>query len=250
VPSCAAAKANTDEEIDYVIGHGKTRIESIQRLLHQKKCLGRFGKLNYNKITFLEVCKELSIPIPKSLFTTRKKEFVSFLQIHEEVIVKSIANNFHHRLSMTDESEIWQKGTTHLLKEKDIDQIPETFSLSLFQEKLEKEYEVRILYLAGKIFSQAIFSQTTDQSKIDYREGLGDTQMRQCNYLLPPKIQNSIPPLMDALGLNIGCIDVVKTLSGEYVFLEVNPSGIFTDMMDHCNYDMHFEIAKFLKDEE
>jgi glutathione synthase/RimK-type ligase-like ATP-grasp enzyme len=42
---------------------------------------------------------------------------------------------------------------------------------------------------------------------------------------LPSAIQAKLLALMDRLGLVFGCVDIILTPAGEYVFLEVNPSG-------------------------
>lgn len=240
-------KINTKEEVDYVLGHNKTRIELIQKLLHKKKCLGRFDRLNYNKMIFLEVCRELNIKIPGSLITQKKEDLKSFFDSQKNgIIVKSIANNFNHCISISAEEQIWQKGMTIGIDVHKLNQVLEVFDLSLFQEKLDKKYELRVLYVDGICFAQIIFSQKHAFSEVDYRQGLGGSEMRQCNFKLPQPVVSQIKVLMNALDLNIGCIDIVVTKQDEFVFLEVNPSGIFTDMMDNCNYDMHYEIAKYL----
>lgn len=235
------------KEYSYVKRHEDTQIKSIRYLFHKKKCLGRFGKLNFNKIIFLDACRDLKIRIPDTLITRKKNDLIAFFKEHENgVIVKSIAENFHYRVSISEHEQIWQHGTTNLLDETKLNRIPEEFELSLFQEKLDKKYELRIFYLDGTCFPQIIFSQKHSFSELDYRLGLGESEMRQGNFKLPPNIEEQISTLMNFLDLNIGCMDVVVNKQDEFVFLEVNPSGIFTDMMDNCNYDMHYEIAKYL----
>lgn len=237
----------SEEEQIYVKRHYDTQIQSIQHLLHQKRCLGRFGKLNFNKLIFLDACKQLQIPIPQTVVTRKKSDLISFFNNQENgIIVKSLARNFHHCVSISEDEQIWQHGITNEVKENDLVEIPAEFDLSLFQEKLDKKYELRVVYLDGICFSQIIFSQKHAFSEVDYRQGLGGSEMRQCNFNLPQRIKEQIKELMNSLDLNIGCIDIVVTRQNEYVFLEVNPSGIFTDMMDNCNYDMHYEIAKYL----
>ncbi|CEJ68525.1 hypothetical protein BN1195_00813 [Chryseobacterium oranimense G311] len=44
-----------------------------------------------------------------------------------------------------------------------------------------------------------------------------------------------------------GSIDMIKGRDGNYYFLEVNPSGQFRMTSLPCNYNLHFEVAKFLK---
>lgn len=235
------------EEKNYLKRHQDTQVKFLIHLLHNKKCLGKFEKLNFNKLLFLDVCKQLNIRIPKTLITREKVDLIPFFEEQENgVIVKSIARNFNHCVSVSDNEQIWQSGMTNPVDNTKLDRIPDEFDLSMFQEKLNKKYELRVLYVAGKCFPLIIFSQKQSLSEIDYRLGLGGSEMRQCNFNLPPNLINQINLLMNALDLNIGCIDIVVTKQEEFVFLEVNPSGIFTDMMDYCNYDMHYEIAKYL----
>ncbi|TSJ41156.1 hypothetical protein [Fluviicola chungangensis] len=235
------------KELSYVKRHEDTQVKSIRNLLHKKKCLGRFGKLNFNKIIFLNACQELEIRIPKTLITRKKDDLIPFFSEQRNgVIVKSIAENFHHCVSISQHEQIWQHGTTNLLDEVKLKKIPEEFDLSLFQEKLDKKYELRVFYLDGICFPQIIFSQKHSFSEVDYRLGLGESEMRQGNFNLPMNVQGQIKDLMNSLDLNVGCIDIVVTKQDEYVFLEVNPSGIFTDMVGNCNYDIHYEIAKYL----
>jgi glutathione synthase/RimK-type ligase-like ATP-grasp enzyme len=215
--------------------------------LHRKKCLGRFGKLNFNKFIFLDTCKQLRISTPNTLITRKKSDLLVFAREQKNgVIVKSMAAIFLHCVSVSEEEEIWQKGMTIAVDEHKLSRIPEEFDLSLFQEKLDKKYELRVFYIDGLCFSQVIFSQKHAFSEVDYRQGLGGSEMRQCNFKLPAPVVTQIKALMGSLDLNIGCIDIVVTRQDDFVFLEVNPSGIFTDMMDNCNYDMHYEIAKYL----
>jgi hypothetical protein len=240
----------TIEERQYINRNIETQINSIKYYLENKKCLGKFEFYNFNKIVFLEVCKELNLKIPTTLISTSKDELISFYNNQkQEIIVKSLARNFTYRNEKGDDFEVWQKGVTKQIDIKSIEQLPIFFDLSLFQEKLNKKYELRILYINQVFFGQIIFSQSLEVSKLDYRQGIG-SKMRQCNFELDEKLKFDIKRLMIRLGLNMGCIDVVVDENDDYVFLEVNPSGIFTDMMDNCNYDMHYEIVKFLINEK
>lgn len=241
---------NTIEERQYLNRNIETQVNSIKYHLENKKCLGKFDFYNFNKVVFLEVCRELNLKIPSTVITTSKDELIRFYNNQkQEIIVKSLARNFTYRNEKGDDFEVWQKGVTKKIDTKSIEELPDCFDLSLFQERLNKKYELRILYIDNVFFGQIIFSQSLEISKLDYRQGIG-SKMRQCNFELDEKLKFDITRLMDRLGLNIGCIDVVVDENDDYIFLEVNPSGIFTDMMDNCNYDMHFEIVKFLINEK
>jgi D-alanine-D-alanine ligase-like ATP-grasp enzyme len=51
---------------------------------------------------------------------------------------------------------------------------------------------------------------------------------------------------MKELNLNSGSIDFIKTKSGQYVFLEVNPVGQFGMTSYPCRYGIEKEMALFL----
>ena len=51
---------------------------------------------------------------------------------------------------------------------------------------------------------------------------------------------------MERTGLITGSLDFILTPSGEYVFLEVNPSGQYDMISKPCNYHLDKAIATFL----
>ena len=51
---------------------------------------------------------------------------------------------------------------------------------------------------------------------------------------------------MRKLKLDSGSIDIIVTNKGEYVFLEVNPVGHFTQVSSPCNYYLEKEIAEII----
>ena len=51
---------------------------------------------------------------------------------------------------------------------------------------------------------------------------------------------------MKKIGLNSGSIDMIVTPSNDFVFLEVNPVGMFWQVSYPCNFYIEREIAKFL----
>ncbi|MDO9254630.1 MAG: hypothetical protein Q7U54_03885 [Bacteroidales bacterium] len=53
---------------------------------------------------------------------------------------------------------------------------------------------------------------------------------------------------MKKLKLNMGSIDIIKSIEGKYYFLEINPVGQYDFVSFHCNYNIHMEIAKYLSD--
>lgn len=94
----------------------------------------------------------------------------------------------------------------------------------LFQERVAKRLELRVAYVGGRCFAGAIDASASARGSVDWRRA----EAHECRWLLatlPDGVQAGLRRLMDALGLGFGAIDLIHTPDGEYVFLEVNPSG-------------------------
>ncbi|HEY8027638.1 MAG TPA: hypothetical protein VIF60_24070 [Burkholderiaceae bacterium] len=96
----------------------------------------------------------------------------------------------------------------------------------IFQELVEKAYELRVTVIGRKVLAAAIDSQKDGQS-IDWRyDGiLGKTPLRAT--ILPQVIEERCLQLCRNLNLAFGCIDLVVNKNGDYVFLEINEAGQF-----------------------
>ena len=94
----------------------------------------------------------------------------------------------------------------------------------IFQEYVEKRLEIRATVVGTDVFAAEIHSQNSERSRVDWRRyDLANTPY--VTHSLPLKVVERIVELMSRLKLRFGCIDLVLTPDGDYVFLEVNPSG-------------------------
>lgn len=93
----------------------------------------------------------------------------------------------------------------------------------IFQERVDKAYEIRVTVVATRIFGARIDSQAQAAATLDWRRALQDVNYEAID--LPPEIETKIHAFMDAFGLVYGAFDFIVTPDGRYVFLEVNPSG-------------------------
>ena len=135
---------------------------------------------------------------------------------------------------------------TSEVQEEDFELIDDTIFPSLFQRKIAKEYEIRSFFIDGQFYSMAIFSQKNAQTKVDFREYDHEVPNQTSTYQLPGSVQEKLTRLMEALKLDTGSIDLIRTLDGEYVFLEVNPVGQFDNVSYFCNYNLEKIIAQAL----
>ncbi|QUY56182.1 grasp-with-spasm system ATP-grasp peptide maturase, partial [Chryseobacterium arthrosphaerae] len=205
----------------------------IMKVLESKKHINKQSNSDINKLLVLEEAQKTGLDIP-SYFLADTTDDV----ILNKTIIKTIGGNPRMEDIFKDSSGMMY--TTVIQENED-----ENFFITFFQEKIEKDYEIRSFYLNGKIWSMAIFSQNDDQTKVDFRKYNDKKPNRKVPYRLPKNIEQKIHLLMQSLDLNSGSLDFIKRGS-KYYFLEVNPVGQFLGMSVLCNYLLEKEIAEYL----
>jgi glutathione synthase/RimK-type ligase-like ATP-grasp enzyme len=199
--------------------------------------------LNNFKLYILDKAKEVGFDIPDTIVTNKKECIQEFFNEKKLLITKTI----HEQLLLFFENAIVGQKTEGI----DIDNIEDNFSYSLFQEQIEKKYELRIFYFIEKFYSCAIFSQNSEKTKIDFR--VADFSNSENNkitrivpYSLPGNIKNKIKKLMKNIKMESGSIDMIVTTDDNYIFLEVNPVGQLDFVSKLCNYNIEKNIAKYI----
>ncbi|GAA0929104.1 hypothetical protein [Virgisporangium aurantiacum] len=112
----------------------------------------------------------------------------------------------------------------------------------MFQEYVEKAYEVRLTVIGNMFFPVTIRSQDADATRIDWR---GWNEMSYGDYHpLPDDLVKKVQTLLTELDLVYAALDFIVTPDGEYVFLEVNPNGQFIWM----DTDLQLPMADCMAD--
>lgn len=193
------------------------------------------------KLEHLKAAANVGILIPDTIVTNNKDTLISFALKYHKIIAKPIYNM----------NQIIIDEKVHLQYTTSID-IPYIQTLdkkifpSIFQEKILKEFEIRVFYLDGKCYSMAIFSQNDSRTKDDFRIYNEKDPNRIVPFKLPNNLTIKIRKLMNTVGLLTGSIDLIKTKTGEYFFLEINSVGQFGLLSKACNYKLEKEIAQYL----
>jgi ATP-GRASP peptide maturase of grasp-with-spasm system len=211
-------------------------------ILKGKPTLGNsfYSAKDPNKATQLLIAKECGLKIPDTLITRSRSSLLSFVRNHHKVICKNIyeINFFHFNGSFA--------SYTSLITEEAIEQLPESFYPSLFQEFIDKEFEVRVFYLDANLYSMAIFSSNDNKTEIDFRQYNEFKPNRNIPLQLPAEVEEKIKTFMDKCNLHTGSLDLIYTKTGEFVFLEVNPGGQFGMVSSPCNYNLEKIVAEYL----
>jgi ATP-GRASP peptide maturase of grasp-with-spasm system len=215
--------------------------ELINRELQKKSLNSEFNN-SLNKLEVISLCERYGIKTPETIITSKKENLVNFKNRYTTIITK----NFTPGVFVKTES-VSMYSTTMLVTDEMIDGLAENFYPMLFQELIEKSFEIRSFYLNGKFYSSAIFSQNDEKTKLDFRNYNFEKPNRTPPFKIPDEIENKLINLMNAINLNSGSIDLIVTPEGNFIFLEVNPIGQFYQVSHPCNYNIEKQIALFLK---
>lgn len=162
------------------------------------------------------------LPVPLTLCSNDPDDIRRFLTEHEgEVVYKPFS------------SAQWrtEEGTALVFTTSvGVEDLPEDdilrLSSGIFQRRVPKAYELRVLYLGGGFLTAKLRSQEHPDAELDWKLAFRELGLEPGDPL-PPEVADGCRKLMNRLGLVFGCFDFVVTPEGEHVFLEVNEMGQF-----------------------
>lgn len=205
----------------------------VYKTLESRKHINKQSNASVNKLIVLQKAVALGLNVPNYFLAENTDDVVL-----NKTITKSFSEDMYLVKIFENVNAI---GYTSVIAEK----TKKDFYPTFFQEKVEKDFEIRCFYLDGKIWSIAIMSQNDDQTKTDFRKYNKTKPNRNVRYNLPKEVGNKLDLLMKSVDLNCGSIDLIKS-GKEFYFLEINPVGQFTGVSFKCNYNLEKEIAMYL----
>jgi glutathione synthase/RimK-type ligase-like ATP-grasp enzyme len=188
----------------------------------------------------------MGLGIPHTIVSNEYEAIQAFITCFPKVIVKPI--RYPGGSFSLEDSLIEFTQPTNIFTQAMLDKAVREhrhFQPTLFQECIEKEFEIRSYYMKGAIYSMAIFSQSNEKTKIDFRNYDRDKPNRNVPYKLPQEIEEKICRFMEHMHYDTGSLDFIYH-AGTYTFLEVNTVGQFGWLSQHCNYYIEKEIAVLL----
>lgn len=109
---------------------------------------------------------------------------------------------------------------TTALRAEDLDELDGlALSPMIFQERVAKVRELRVVYVAGRCFVGAL-----PADRDDWRDQTAEASPWQRD-ALPDDVAGPLDAMMRALGLRFGAADLLRDADGGHHFLEVNPVG-------------------------
>jgi ATP-GRASP peptide maturase of grasp-with-spasm system len=227
---------------EYLNKEKKQVEELLYYMLAEKKHINTyFDDVEINKSYVLRKASLCGLKIPQNSISSYPKVIESKLNTwNNMMITKALKYSF-----ITINKKMFSAGTEKI-KKKDLENSPRFIFPTLVQNQIDKAFEVRTFYLEGQFYSVAIFSQSNEQTAVDFRNYNYEKPNRTPPFQLPKNIEEKLDSLMKLLGYNSGSIDIVVDKKGDFIFLEVNPVGQFHQVSIPGNYYIEEKIAKHL----
>ncbi len=188
----------------------------------------------------LDLAARLGLRIPRTIITNEPSRIRDAFQTFGSMIVKPTRTG--HLVHQGAEHAIY---TSRVLKEHLDDLESARWSPAIYQELIPKQYDIRVTIIGNECVAASIDSQSDPAASIDWRQ-TDNPELPHDRHQLPATLTGKLRELMSALHLTFGSIDLIKTPDGEYVFLEVNPSGQWLWLDDRLNLGISSRVAEWL----
>lgn len=207
-------------------------------MVKNKKWLTPLGMSGLNKLDTLLLAENCGLDIPDSYVISQKAQLTD---------IQRTSNKSYISKSVYEPHFIYQKNGAFSMFTKEIkhlEEIPDAFFPSLIQEKIEKEYELRVFYINGEFYTMAIFSQEDKETELDFRKQDLEKSSKMVPYKLPSYVEKNLTNMLNLMKLNCCSLDIIKSSTdNRYYFLEINPTGEFGMTSIPCNYELFKKIA-------
>lgn len=181
-----------------------------------------------NKLLQLVHAQEVGFTIPNTLISNKPEAISRFAEEVGKVACKGIVPGDAH----VKDGQLYVPYTAIL---PDLSTIPDPsirLVPAIYQGYLDKDYEVRVVFMGTKSFAVRINSQADPATRIDWKVRPGKWKFQP--YELPESVQQLCIAFLRTWSLEFGCFDLVRQPDGQYVFLELNQAGQFLFMEDAC----------------
>jgi glutathione synthase/RimK-type ligase-like ATP-grasp enzyme len=215
------AQCKDDVEIEHHVGYSESRAALKSMFLLLDHCYWMNSpwveeKVDNKPYQSLKA-HEVGLKCPDFLITNTKNEALSFYHSSQgNVVIKQLSDIC---LDHSTEGKVFS-FYTQKVSASDLNDL--SIYPCFLQIHILKKYDLRIVYVAGKLFPYRIHSQEHEDSRVDFRV-IKDLKTEPCS--LPHNIEVKLITLAKSLGLEFCCIDMILDQQGEYWFLEANVQG-------------------------
>lgn len=208
------------DEIDYQLAHAswKNAINWFELTFTSSRWINSIdaAKTAASTANQLRVARDCGLRTPATCFTNKLSILRAFEIIHPQIILKSG--------SVPGIVPDGSRLLTHPIRACDLNPEELLSAPCLFQEYIQKAYELRIHVVGNRVLACQIMSQANPVTALDWRN-YAVSQTPHYPIKLNLKLTAACISLVRTLGLEFGVIDMIVTQDGENVFLECNAQG-------------------------
>jgi glutathione synthase/RimK-type ligase-like ATP-grasp enzyme len=175
-----------------------------------------------NKPEQLSMAMSIGFSIPETYIGRNIDQVGRFYKNNSgKIIAKAVKHGFNYDENGARVAATQKIDDSSLASLKDYASIP-----MIFQNEINKKYDIRVIVVDEQVFSIAIESQQHEETKIDWR--LSDCYkipLKQYEIKLPDNINSMCIEITKKFKLRYSAIDLVLDMNDGYYFLELNPNG-------------------------
>ncbi|NOU19721.1 MAG: hypothetical protein HOO91_19360 [Bacteroidales bacterium] len=168
-----------------------------------------------NKLYHLFMASTNGLNVPDTFVINSKVMLREIYQQHSNLITKPISDSFLGTIN--GENLV---GFVNKFDNSSFDHLPETFFPTLFQNKIDRKFEIRSFLFCGEVFSMATFL-VKDDNNTDIKE-IENSMKRHIPYKLPSDVEDKMLNLACKLDIDTASFDFIVDKSGNIYFLEIN----------------------------
>jgi glutathione synthase/RimK-type ligase-like ATP-grasp enzyme len=208
----------TDVEATQCVRESRAALEGFLSALHGARWLDPLALVRgaENKLVQLREAQRAGLRVPRTVVGNDPDEARSLWEACRGQLVAKMLTAVTRSMGPPAAAVY-----THTLGARDLDDL-EGLALApmIFQERIDKVRELRVVYVAGRCFVGGL-----DASEDDWRKPTRADASPWRADRLPDDVAARLDALMRALQLRFGVADILVARDGSHVFLELNPVG-------------------------
>ncbi len=169
--------------------------------------------------------KQIGVTIPATLVGNYAEEITKFVQAHEKVIFKPVYGGAHTKFLTEDYLE------------------PKRLNLALSLSPITVQEYIPGTNIRSYVIGESVYSAEIRSHAVDFRE---DLEAELIPIELPEAIKKQCLAIAKAFMLDWTAIDWRVKPTGEYIFLEANPSPMFIHFENKTGFPITTKIVKIL----
>ena len=248
VPDCSAVwyrritpprpRAGLDSgEARWVTRETTSALRAGIRLLPTRRWVNDPDATEYWELKLVQVAHAAKhgITVPATLATNSPRAARDFAAAHERVVVKAVHQAYIPLTSGPRAAyTVPFEPTADLLDAVALSPV-------ILQQQVAKRADIRATYVEGRLFVARL--PAAPHAPVDWRQSRTDG-WESCT--LPVDLSRQLSRMVAATGLLFAAIDLIESVDGGYVFLEMNPAGQWLWLDDELQLGITSAVADLL----